>query len=669
MPSLEPLLDPLRDLHADELTSLRQRLVLRVRRGFRQGLGHWALGILLLAVSAGCIRAWWTLESDHEIDVLSRIEALLGTPHEPGSDIHTGLVSAVMTPINRTDSRAELDCTNHPACKAAKVVHHNFMTLVALASSESNPKDAEAAQVFGALTFAEAVPASEWAAIRTNAMATLIAVREKVRQEGPPFPAVLCPVMDPYEVSRKAAWGSPGCLQDGHSPMTHLIVPPRAYTSSDREVWHPRLRRAAWLSELLEPAVAAAVSRMASEPSPNEHQLVQAYFISADSLLRIWSAAPLSEEVRRSIGSWADHHYFNVFLQEDRRGDYPTPAYLDAGGYGVVRTQCSAIAWPGGRELIGVVCTDVKLPEDKVATAIADSPFFEVFRVGLRDGQLGASDVDIAPVEPAKPVGALASGIDVEALRSRLHAGANELSTSDVQMLEVSSAGAPGTRRAFFIPMASDARRPTRGLLVAPTTPDAPLSGNVLAAAGVSLFAGVAFGAASLTRARRASEYAHRLAMLRNLPVGVVEVNSDEDVLLANDRAEEVLGRQLPKAQPSAIEVNFRRDVIEELVVPVVDGSPDDEWKFAKYEQAVQARRQTDEWSSYYACLQGTRWSRWIRITAVPVLSEGLDLRTRAGGNRPPATFGIVEIVPSGVQAELRRRAATEGAITGADHA
>jgi len=105
-PSLvERLLDALRGLPREDRRSLWYRIRLRLRRGFRQGLGHWVLGIVLLGISLGGLRAWWRIDLDYELDVLERVDALLGTMHEPGHDARPGLLSAVLTPINRVDSR------------------------------------------------------------------------------------------------------------------------------------------------------------------------------------------------------------------------------------------------------------------------------------------------------------------------------------------------------------------------------------------------------------------------------------------------------------------------------------------------------------------------------------------------------------------------------------
>jgi len=657
MDVIESLVGPLRSLPSDELNSLRDRIDLRLRRAFRYGIGHWVLGILFLALALGCIRSFWVLQKAHDDDILDRVEALLATPQEPApADVYTGLISAVLTPINRTpypldrrkdappEKRDELRCSDeHPDCHAATTMRENVKKLISLALSDPETRSVDVAVGVGAALKFEGIESSERPQILARASKVLELVRANLAKK--PFPSVGCKAAD-AAVPRVAAWGPQACLPSHRSTETHLVVPAREFpTATDRSITEMRLRRAAWLSELIEPAIAAAKPR-ADRDSRSDFRLVQAYFISADGLLRFWTAGefPASLESRRE--SFASVHYFTQFLskQQVNETEFETETYVDTGGNGFVRTKCSAIDSPINSELVGVFCTDIKLPEAPVATAIADSAFFEVFELVLPDLRRPVTtlNIELTRIDPARPAGAMDAHLDEVALKGELlkKAQSSELRNDRVQLLEVPS-DRVGFQRVSLIPMKSRGDLLTRALIVVPTTPVLALSAPLLVAGGGSLVLSALLIAASLTRARRAHDYAHRLSVLRNLPVGVLEVNEDEDILLGNDRAEEVLGRQLPKSQPSAINLNFREDIIGDFVVPSRDGKVGVSLK--KYDEEVSERRRRDESSTYYACLRGTGRRRWIRITAVPVLSEGLDLSARLRGTKPPATFGIVE--------------------------
>lgn len=290
----------------------------------------------------------------------------------------------------------------------------------------------------------------------------------------------------------------------------------------------------------------------------------------------------------------------------------------------------------------------MKLAEAPVLARIADSPFFEVLRVSLPEVPQQAEDIRIEPVKPMTRNGGIESGIDQGDLKQKLFGLVRDNKLSSGRFLPLDMGG---SEKPYFVPMAHTPKHPVRGFIVVPTTPKAPLSAAILWAAVGTSITGAILVAASITRMRRSREYAGRLAILNNLPMGVIEANSEEEIVLANDRAEEIVCRPLPKAHSPGRRVNFKSELIEEVVVQI--GKDGENGDVKRYEEAVQDLRRSDESSSYYACLRNTDGARWIRVSAVPILSNGLDLGGRAGNGRLPMTFGVIDRLPPEKEKEL----------------
>src|SRR5678816_1059319 len=117
------------------------------------------------------------------------------------------------------------------------------------------------------------------------------------------------------------------------------------------------------IRDSLEPALEATVPTEileGREGDADEWRLVQAYFISVDSVLRLWQRTPLDPHRHFPPANlWAAAPYFTDFLRPEAAEQLTTPLYLDVGGQGMVRTKCSAIErrTPGGdrvKEFIGV---------------------------------------------------------------------------------------------------------------------------------------------------------------------------------------------------------------------------------------------------------------------------------------------------------------------------
>jgi PAS domain-containing protein len=120
--------------------------------------------------------------------------------------------------------------------------------------------------------------------------------------------------------------------------------------------------------------------------------------------------------------------------------------------------------------------------------------------------------------------------------------------------------------------------------------------------------------------ASEANKLRERLGLLRNLQVGVVQVDTDDFVLEANDRAEELFGRKLPKYGTAAPRVNFR-DLIDLRIVREPGGALDAGPRFAEISLSeIDRLRRNGEASDYYGRLSRGKDRRWVSVAATPMM-------------------------------------------------
>jgi hypothetical protein len=239
---------------------------------------------------------------------------------------------------------------------------------------------------------------------------------ESVARYKGPFAIVDCPgvgegvshVQDVRGPIHEAVYGPAGCDQEGASVLTRLLVPSRTWAlfrpfilgHHDDLVCRDMTRVEASnnFSMLMEPLLAAHLASHrhvevaagsgagAADASRGlVPQLVQAYVLSPDSMIRYWDIQNRdAPTVLSHARLWGASPFVQLPLERQEHFETPTqpkrddiPAvresaeamcanipdapYIDYGGYGLVRTKCSCALEPGGF-LVGVFCTDYTIP-------------------------------------------------------------------------------------------------------------------------------------------------------------------------------------------------------------------------------------------------------------------------------------------------------------------
>ena len=695
---LEHIGDIVKGLPSEERQTLGRRLRSRVRRAFHHGIAHSVLSVLLLGGALGGVRAWLQIRDEYSTRLLKQVDELLRTTHEPRLDGRTGLTSAVLTTINRTNGQkidggptsdlSRWDCSpENDDCVAGRAVRDNFTLFAQLANAPSTPAGqalGDTNELLDKMKFAPWTSDQERQTTAELARRRIIDVSAALAQDRATHGAsryrrsrakVTSEVVSECAsalggAGRADSFGPLGCDMERVGRYTHLIIPALAYPSpaAPRSDLSPRLQRAERISNLLEPAIASAIPRGQRTSPSDEMSLVQAYFISVDNLLRIWTRGGVSDDIYNPVKLWADVNYFRVFLSEAPPSAYTTPAYLDWGGQGFVRSECDPVLLeaPGLRslatkspdpvepEFIGIVCADFKLPVHEVARTISKSPFFECYEVEFPKFEPTLSEeVRIRSGRNGEIQSALPNGASLSRVKAALLEGAagQSLSTNAVSQIEVPSDDGTTIWRGYLLPMGIEGRRLSSGILIIPKAPGPPLIGTIALVSACALVLAGALMAWGIARARESNEHARRLGILGKLPIGVIEVDPEGSITFANDRAEEVVGRELPRRPGDRVSANFWSEIIEDQIIREgPNGKP--EGGLRHYADTVLEDRRRDRRSTYFACLRNTGWSAWVRITATPVL--GLDpLETSGRHAGVPASFGILEPVQD--QPELRK--------------
>ena len=635
-----------------ELISLRQRFVVRIRRAANNGVGWLVFGLVMLGSCALAGRIYWDLSARRTDTLEERIANILETQatFPQGKFRRLGLVGAILAQANRSVTLEGMDCDDKaPDCRTMRDLHETFVSLVetALAYEPSNTVAGGSADS-DCGKWPPSVPFWQQLAIVRPRQSAASIWRETCRvgrkvAASKPFHLETCGRPSAtLSGQRLAGFGKVRCLTRQSVGLSDLIVPAQlnpdkadpSHASEPPPVIRSRVRRALWLSKLLDLALEATVPTEileGSEGDSEEWRLVQAYFISVDSVLRLWQRTPLDPHKHfPQAHLWAAAPYFTDFLGPDAPADQlTTPLYLDVGGQGMVRTTCSAIErrTPGGdrvQEFVGIFCTDFAVPESKFIDAVAESP---LFRVATVDSALNPTS-DQVNIHFANASNDLASGShpvgwnpwsDDRALEEALKtAVADALKSSpkarsDLTLLSVSQ------QRAYFLPLANHRNHRLKAMILFPSrlspTQLEGLCRNVAIGTGAATIIAAAFG---WVVKRRNVELERRLAMLRNLPVGVIEVNGAKEIEFANDRAEELLDAHLPKSGRDSRFVSLDTLVHQWLF-------REDKITMCTLDDVGRARRQGDR-STYYARVperSGISPARWVRISGTPVLALG----------------------------------------------
>lgn len=439
----------------------------------------------------------------------------------------------------------------------------------------------------------------------------------------------------------------------------------------------------------------AAMARPSAPANPDVAKtsdlpsLVQAYFISVDSILSIWDPRGDPDPLPPNR-LWTQGIYFYELLNSNDRVK-KSGLYIDTGGNGLVRTYCFPVesdrlngeSQPSqgsssgnvrvsnsensnftpdvSREFEGAICFDLGLPSSwKVYSSLVEvlqsNPLVEVAAVQLTiDDERHVSD--IGEIDPHLPLDETVLGFNRDELLQTLR---QDTKPEDVSRYVTSHK----LRNKVFaiIPLARSDARTVRAIIMLPRglAPPAPLW--IPTVTGCFSLLGMLIALFRLGGSKRESRLDAQLARLRSLPVGVIETDSSHRVISANDRAEELVDCELPKIAVTDSEPAIGFDNLFEDEVYVVE-TPNAAPSRMSAEHDVRRRRLAGQRSVYFAKTKAAaeikRSYEWVKIIASPLLPVPGQTRVRVTESSMEVSwapaFGVVLECTQSELSELQR--------------
>jgi len=431
-----------------------------------------------------------------------------------------------------------------------------------------------------------------------------------------------------------------------------------------------RLRRGHLDSVLFDLVIGSMTLQLHKQykPGPREStgpEIAAAYFITADSLIRYWRrTGGTNPEELPSYRLWAARPYFESLLKYVNTTEpVETRAYMDFAGNGIVYTQCHPLSTSSpptqfrfethSRAGIGALCVDYSLTDSgmtSLVNVVAQGPVTDAIEIVFSPGAKNPSF--------AKDAHSLPSWAISDAVRSDLSKVANELNSDPAKRREI-------------IPLGSDTGVLPSAIFLIPSRidNDGRLTGILMRVAGIGplgsrpvpmlitiVALAVALGAllAGFTGSREVARRERLLGRLRSLQIAVIQTDGLDRITAANDRAEDLIGRELPAfgleeaPQPEYWKV-FDSDSIlleKEVALGPVPQSPDRLSVEHVDRDTILQQRESGRSSTYYVRLRSpaaresgqSGWRSFAR--RVRRIDRHEDLL---------ATFGVLETVPTAI--------------------
>jgi hypothetical protein len=409
----------------------------------------------------------------------------------------------------------------------------------------------------------------------------------------------------------------------------------------------PVIQRAVAHSQALEAAIRSVEELHKPIDTLSAARIVQVYYVSVYGPLGLWSIdrkPPLRTFPHTK--HWPAAPYV-VGLLKDKPGTpyYASKPYFDFGGNGAVQTMAYPVMEAeedGSRRMVGVIAFDWSIPLDTLLTDVRTMSWLDTWVV-LHEGSDRRSRAtaairldDLVPQEHAQTTRKdLAAAIRTRgrAVRSLLPwfpETETPPTESEISALKVPDDVGP----VYMVPLGRYEEGPLNEvqvhLLVRPRSQVLPSAFWVsLGTAVVGLAAGLACAWIGLRSAKRRHFLDTLIMLYRALPFGVSLHDDKDNIVEANDWAERILDRRLPRpAMQDAHPVPWTSLIDSNVLVP--EGSTFTRRPYGSY--VCDLRSQGLD-SGYYARLSAS--ARWIYVHGAPVFDEP---HRGAEGRR---TFGI----------------------------
>ncbi len=642
-----------------------------LRRLLQRNSAVLPLTVLLLAIAIVSTREVATTSFRHLGQLRKDVTMLLNSKHEPRRETrHIGLAASLLSPVNKSPAVCP---PTEPACiQAQRFLRAFSVASRALLSPKVGPLKPfdissagfvrnTLARIQNPATKSEVrVYFEEYEALLNRKVSggadsrspLLMGPCEDDRPDGNhkafghdgDFGPMFC-TPHPLAVRNPRLFVSPLLLRPNQAKNYPTSASTGKSPQSVDKLFGSRASEAIALSLLIAPLIESVQSACPTGDTRDTSHLVQAYFISPDAVMNLWGCGGrLVENHDSRTRHWAAAGYYESLLRDaGDQTEKTTAAYIDHGGFGIVRTTCRSITAPIGpganpREsrFVGVVCADTTMPLQELKRAWKDSVIYSVKNFSiLAEGfrELGVQS------EPRGKNQSEASLLE-RALRTRVESSPDLDPRREIVPVLVNS------EPHFWVPVRSVGGR-VSGLLVHAAV-KRPLVGGMLLLALIS-WAGAALALTLVLGNRARDQEARAVAnVLRNLDAGILVVDENDIIVAVNDRGEQILDIPLPKIgrslwlgksrQSTAGQLPAVRfeDIIKRDKVFVVR----EEGHLVKVNYATIDRARQERRSSTYHVELVT--GGWIIVSGAPIETSG------NGRQRQLRSFGIIQQLMSG---------------------
>lgn len=585
-----------------------RRLRFTAREAPGQAMGILSLCVVLLALAALSGRTAYLLFTEYYEAVQAQVSSITRQA-EPRSDLeYPAVTSAVLAPVNANLSKWSIDslapANGHRAraiLRTAQLLMETAVDAGAAGPDVTDPtlsatiehigREAGFARTAGwtesALEHVRMVHDAPLGSVRAIPPDSTLPVR--VRLQGP------------FGTELGARLPSLGASTTLLIPSTFLLPrwllsspEPRERSGVADSIRHEMLTAVA-VSRLLEDALSLCLPPDSARSGADENapEIVQAYFISDRSVLRIWPAQdPNQLGVNRY---WAAAHYMQQFYSKEFEGKdwYESPPYIDLGGNGIVRTMCQTVSAayrqrPG--RLVGIVAVDYRLPTTVYLDSLAEhNMLFELHQMAVPSGSTLGDVTNEEQVEllraarangrrhpPHKPRWGPARSGDRARLLDLARQYAARVTPAEARSRLGLLRGFPDP--VFILPLARGPGGAMRFLLLEPRTPRLPADVYAYGLLGIVLL--VTASGLLVWWNRHATGELERLrqaTFIRNLQCGVIRVDADGYIVEANQVCEWLFGVTMEQHGERAPDLRGRRkfrDLIGDWIIPADPARP-----------------------------------------------------------------------------------------------
>jgi PAS domain-containing protein len=360
-------------------------------------------------------------------------------------------------------------------------------------------------------------------------------------------------------------------------------------------------------------------------------RLTTMYFVSLSGAIRIVPEIDLSDVPAHITFAGAGYTYKSLsrgplVCPEHGRPRIATRPYLDIVKFGLVRSLCQPIELPGtgtgtgDERVVGTLCFDLAAPEAMINGMLdTGSRLFdlELVRIYKHGGFERCAAIDRCRPSP-RPL----SADEIEELERQWRLPAAPTPDRGPSGVRLLIDGQYFAARVDHHDRTAD--RNEYDTVVFGRVQRSPIR-DIASAIAMLIFAAIA--AAAILRGVRRKARRMDFTLIRGLQVGVVELDAHDRIVGANDRAEEILGMELPSFGSPGEPVLFSSRIIPGQIVLLDDAGllPDDAVTFCHYDQIDKLRRAGDS-SSYYAFTRASR--RLIRISGSTFVSAQGQIHT-----------------------------------------